>query len=73
MLNMKDSFGDGWDGAEYFITDLVGNPVTSGSLDNAQFSVDENNFAGPEFGFDMICLAPGCYIIDVTAGSWPLR
>ena len=70
MLSMNDSFGDGWNGAEYFITDLAGNPVTSGSLDNAQFFVDENNFAGPEYGFDMICLAAGCYNIEVTAGSW---
>ncbi|MBQ81215.1 MAG: hypothetical protein CL825_01410, partial [Crocinitomicaceae bacterium] len=70
MMSMNDSFGDGWNGAEYFITDLAGNPVTSGSLDNAQYFVDENNFAGPEYGFDMICLAAGCYNIEVTAGSW---
>ena len=46
---------------EYFITDLAGNPVASGTLDDAQFFVDANNFAGPEYGFDTACLAAGCY------------
>ena len=70
MLNMVDAFGDGWNGAGYTITDLMGNPVADGSLDDAQFFVDDDNFAGPESGFDMLCLDPGCYIISVTEGSW---
>ncbi|MBM55703.1 MAG: hypothetical protein CMB32_03995 [Euryarchaeota archaeon] len=70
MLNMQDAFGDGWNNAGYTISDLAGNLVAEGSLDDAQFFVDDDNFAGPEYGFDMICLAAGCYIIDVTPGDW---
>jgi hypothetical protein len=70
MVNMVDAFGDGWNGAGYSITDLAGNPVASGDLDNAQFFVDDDNYAGPEYGFDMICLEPGCYNISVTTGDW---
>ena len=70
MINMNDSFGDGWNGNTYVITDLAGNEVTSGTLDDAQFFVDANNFAGPEYGFDTACLAPGCYTITVGGGSY---
>ena len=70
MLNMQDAFGDGWNGAGYTISDLMGNLVAEGSLDDAQYFVDNDNFAGPESGFDMICLSAGCYIIDVTPGDW---
>ena len=68
---MDDSFGDGWNGAGYVITDLNGAEVASGSLDDAQVSVDENNFAGPENGYDLFCLQDGCYIISVSNGDWP--
>ena len=70
MLNMADSFGDGWNNAGYTITDLAGELVAEGSLDDAQFFVDDDNSAGPEYGFDMICLSAGCYIISVTEGDW---
>ena len=70
MINMADSYGDGWNGNTYSITDLDGNEVASGTLDEAQFFVDANNFAGPEEGFDTVCLAPGCYNITVGGGSW---
>ncbi|MBM71446.1 MAG: hypothetical protein CL847_01505, partial [Crocinitomicaceae bacterium] len=70
MLNMVDAFGDGWNNAGYTITDLMGNLVAEGSLDDAQFFVDNDNFAGPENGFDMICLPAGCYLINVTPGDW---
>jgi len=70
QLNMVDAFGDGWNDAGYTISDLAGNLLFEGSLDDAQFSVDNDNFAGPEFGFDMLCLEPGCYNISVTPGDW---
>ena len=68
---MYDSFGDGWNGATYTVSDLDGNPVASGNLDDAAFSVDANNFTGPEFGYDLFCLEPGCYSVVVTGGDWP--
>ena len=70
QLNMVDAFGDGWNGAGYTISDLEGNLVFAGGLDDAQFSVDEDNYAGPEYGFDLLCLEPGCYNISVTTGDW---
>ena len=71
QLYMYDSFGDGWNGANYVITDLNGDPVASGDLDGALVSVDNDNFTGPENGYDLLCLQPGCYIISVDGGSYP--
>ena len=68
---MYDSFGDGWNGSEYTITSLAGDVVASGTLDDAAFFVDDDNSAGPEFGYDLVCLEPGCYSVSVTEGDWP--
>jgi len=70
MMDMVDSFGDGWNDATYVISDLAGNIVAEGSIDAAQCSVDANNFAGPESGFDVFCLEDGCYNITVGGGTW---
>ena len=70
QLNMVDAFGDGWNGAGYTISDLAGNLLFEGTLDDAQFFVDNDNYAGPEYGFDMLCLEPGCYNISVSTGDW---
>ena len=35
-LNMTDSYGDGWNGATYTLTDDAGNVLATGSLDAAQ-------------------------------------
>ena len=78
QLNMEDAMGDGWNDAAYTISDLAGNLIFEGSLDDAQFSVSEDNFPGPESGFDLLCLEPGCYNISVAGGfyesevSWDL-
>jgi hypothetical protein len=68
---MDDSFGDGWNGANYVITDLNGDEVAAGNLDDALVSVDNDNFTGPENGYDLLCLQPGCYIVTVNGGSFP--
>jgi len=68
---MFDSFGDGWDVANYTVSDLDGNVIASGNLDDALFSVDANNFTGPEFGYDLFCLEPGCSTIVVEGGFYP--
>jgi len=70
---MVDSFGDGWDGAEYTITDLSGDVVASGSLDEATIFVDDNNIQGNDFGSDFFCLDPACYQITVTGGIFPFE
>lgn len=64
IFNMEDQF-DGWNGAEYFITDQSGSSLfAQGSLDNALIG------PGELFGTDYICLIPGCYEVTVTPGTW---
>lgn len=70
LFNMWDSFGDGWNGATYTITDGLDQVVASGDIDAADFSVDEDNFQGAEFGFDLLCLQEGCYTVTVGGGDW---
>jgi hypothetical protein len=71
QLNMSDSFGDGWNGNTYDIISIAtGTSVATGDLDGAIFSIDEDNFAGPESGFDILCLDAGCYDIVVGGGAF---
>ena len=64
---MYDTFGDGWDGTTYTLTDGSGNVVASGSLDAAQFTVS----AG-ESGYDFFCLSTtDCYTLELAGGSFP--
>ena len=65
------SNGDGWNGAIYTIADFDGTVYATGSLDEAFFQLDEDNILGAEFGYDMLCLQPGCYNIAVTDGDSP--
>jgi len=68
---MNDAFGDGWNGSVYTITSLAGDTVATGTLDEAGFFVDNDNYTGPEYGYDLFCLDPGCYSVEVTDGDWP--
>ena len=67
-LDMVDSFGDGWNGNVYTITDGLGGVVATGDLDGALYTVDEDNFLGADNGFDLICLQDGCYNIIIDGG-----
>jgi hypothetical protein len=71
QLNMFDSFGDGWDNTIYTITNGAGDLIATGNIDGALYTEDENNFVGPEFGFDLICLQNGCYTITISDGFFP--
>ena len=65
-LNMSDSNGDGWNGAVYYVFNQVtGELMLSGDLDSA-FTGD-----GLSSGADLVCLAPGCYSVQVSSGSAP--
>ena len=57
-INMYDSWGDGWNGGTYSITDASGAVVASGGL------------LSGSFGSDTLCLADGCYDITVGGGSY---
>ena len=66
QVDMFDSFGDGWQGCEYFIFDNTsGALVDSGSIATA-FVGD-----GLTFGYDLICMAPGCYLFQTTSDTYP--
>lgn len=85
LVNMYDSFGDGWTGSNsgspggYEIFDADGNSVAANYIDNAFYQVDEDNFTGPEYGLDVLCVDPGCYTYAFTGAfiwfgeqSWSL-
>jgi len=61
MINMYDSWGDGWNGATYTITDdNTGSVVGTGTLSN-----------GTSGTSPIYCVTDGCYTIVVTSGSYP--
>ena len=72
LVNMYDSFGDGWTGGNsgspggYEIFDGDGNSVASGAIDDADFMIDADNYDGAEYGLDVLCLDPGCYTYAFT-------
>jgi hypothetical protein len=72
LVNMYDSFGDGWTGGNsgspggYEIFDGDGNSVAANYIDEAGFVIDEDNYDGPEYGLDILCLDPGCYTYAFT-------
>jgi hypothetical protein len=58
-LNMYDSFGDGWNGATYLITDaFTGDTAAIGGL------------ASGAFELGTVCINDGCYIITVGGGTF---
>ena len=70
MLEMYDSFGDGWNGADYVLTDAMGDTLLSGTLDSALYVLDVDNFLGGDEAFDTFCLVEGCYSLIVGGGDF---
>ncbi len=60
-LYQEDSFGDGWNGAQFTVYDYSGAEVLSATLESS----------GGSFGFDLLCLPTGCYTYEVTGGLFP--
>jgi uncharacterized repeat protein (TIGR01451 family) len=59
-INLFDSFGDGWNGGSYILTDLINDNISgSGSLGVG--SSDSHNY----------CLPNGCYHLEVSGGAFP--
>ena len=58
-LNMFDSFGDGWNGAEMTLTG-----ASSGTV------FGPYTIASGSAAVEMMCMDDDCYAIDVTSGSW---
>jgi len=57
-MNMYDSYGDGWNGAVYTITDASGTVVATDGL------------LGGVYELDSLCLPDGCYNITVGGGTF---
>ena len=70
VINMYDAFGDGWNGATYEISTFDGTVAASGSLDSADYSEENNEFVGPDFGFDLFCLDDDCYMMTIGGGTF---
>ena len=59
-MNLFDSYGDGWNGNNYYIIDDQNDTIIEGTLDD-----------GYE-GENLFCLSPGCYSISVpNENPWP--
>jgi len=56
-LQLFDSGGDGWEGAEYLISDVSGALVYSGTLDAGAYELLP------------LCVLIGCYSLAVTSGA----
>jgi hypothetical protein len=70
-IDMTDAFGDGWNGADYSITEWsTGTVVATGDIDNAQDVVNGGIAGGPAAGTDSHCIADGCYFITVGGGTF---
>lgn len=59
ILDMTDSFGDGWNGATYRIVDMA-----------SEFIVAQGTLFDGLTGLDHICLDDGCYYIKVDGGTF---
>lgn len=59
-LTMFDSFGDGWSGTIYHITNLITLEADSGTMCCG---------GGPDTAF--FCLPTGCYSIELESGTFP--
>lgn len=77
MFDFNGAGGDGWatsdpgsTGGGYTITDQAGNVVASGSIDDALYQLDEDNYTGAEFGVDAVCVDPGCYNYSFTTATF---
>jgi len=77
VIEMFDALGNGWSGNNagsmggYEVTTVDGTVLLSGTLEEAVYQIDEDNISGPEFGFDVACLDPGCYNFVFTgADTW---
>ena len=58
VVNMTDTWGDGWNGNTYTLTNSTGVVVATGTLPNGAA------------GSDTYCLPDDCYMITVGGGAW---
>ena len=57
-LDMVDSYGDGWNGNVWNLSDLSGNVVATGTI------------LSGSTGLENFCIADGCYILSCDGGAW---
>lgn len=71
-INMQDSYGDGWNGATYTLTNGLGEVISTGNVTGANCFIDgQTPSVSPDQGWNMVCLPAGCYNMTVTAGGFP--
>ena len=67
---MTDSWGDGWNGNTYTLTDVGGTVVATGTIDTADETTIGGSGGGINGGTDHLCLADGCYFLTVDGGTF---
>jgi len=83
VFEATDSWGDGFNGATYTVTNGAGDVVVTGAMGCDQtfcapedvandfiYSEDTDNNVGLNFGLSTMCLEDGCYTMTVGRGSW---
>lgn len=64
-LNMSDSWGDGWNGAVFTLTNTLGQTIATATLNSGSFGTVQIEIGAGSCG-------PSCpYSIVVDAGTWP--
>ena len=58
VMRVTDSFGDGWNGADFSVKDAKDKVVAEATLKDGAYK---------EFPY---CLKPGCYTVETTSGEW---
>ena len=59
-IEMTDSYGDGWNGASWSLSNVEGT-----------LGYEGGGLADGESGVQGACMADGCYLFQVTDGTWP--
>ncbi len=60
QIDLLDSYGDGWNGNNYYLFNELGDTIATGTLESGNDDTD------------LICLSPGCYVISVPdENPWP--
>ena len=59
-FNMLDTYGDGWQGGSYNLSDSLGNIISSGNLQGSYF------FGSNLFSVNSFCPITGCTVLNAT-------
>ena len=59
VIYMEDTYGDGWNGAEYYMINANGDTVETGTFETGYSAIDT------------VCIENSCYGLTVSSGQYP--